>query len=220
MITNEQLQQCKATLIERQTDLINHVQDHFGLTLESAKESVGELSNYDNHPADLGTELFERGKDVALNEHAEKELEEINEALHSIDAGTYGICKTCGIDIPYQRLFAVPTTDQCIEHAEANIFERDRPVEEEVFSPNLTDPQALEEEKVGYDAEDTWQDVSRYGTSETAADFYGDHLDYDGMYPNSDENIGTVEDLENFVSADINGDFNGITPNFRKYEED
>ncbi|AXI08001.1 yteA family sporulation protein [Oceanobacillus sp. 143] len=219
MITNEQLHHCKAALMERQTELINHVQDHFGLELESAKESVGELSNYDNHPADLGTELFERGKDVALNEHAEKELEEINEALHAIDAGTYGICKTCGADIPYQRLFAVPTTDQCIEHANADVFERNRPVEEEVFSPNITDAQSLEEEKVAYDAEDTWQDVSRYGTSETASDFFGDHLNYDDMYPNSDENIGTVEDLENFVSADINGKYNGVTPNFRKYEE-
>ncbi|MEM5591840.1 hypothetical protein AAHH67_09065 [Niallia circulans] len=38
-------------------------------------ESVGELSSYDNHPADLGTELFEREKDSALEQHDQSELE-------------------------------------------------------------------------------------------------------------------------------------------------
>ncbi|MDI4707131.1 hypothetical protein MKZ48_21445, partial [Pseudoalteromonas shioyasakiensis] len=81
MISNDQLMKCKNMLIQRQNELIHHIQDHFGRTLEMAKESVGDLSNYDNHPADQGTELFERGKDLALNEHTEKELQDINEAL-------------------------------------------------------------------------------------------------------------------------------------------
>ena len=37
---------------------------------ESAQEAAGELSMYDNHPGDMGTELFEREKDMALNVHA------------------------------------------------------------------------------------------------------------------------------------------------------
>ena len=41
---------------------------------ESAQEAVGELSMYDNHPGDMGTELFEREKDMALNVHAGSEL--------------------------------------------------------------------------------------------------------------------------------------------------
>ncbi|MDY0395332.1 hypothetical protein RWE15_13990 [Virgibacillus halophilus] len=85
MLKAQQLAQLKKNLIQRQNELISHVQDHFGLKYEFAQESIGELSNYDNHPADHGTELFERGKDVALNEHAEKELKEINEALTAID---------------------------------------------------------------------------------------------------------------------------------------
>ena len=35
---------------------------------EPLKESVGELSGYDNHPADLGAETFERAKDLGLKE--------------------------------------------------------------------------------------------------------------------------------------------------------
>src|SRR5690625_4736141 len=106
MITEEQRNRCKMILTERQSHLIEQMQDHFGLQ-SAVKDTTGELSRYDNHPADMGTELFERGKDVALNEHAEKELEEINSALHAIDEGTYGICVECGADIPFERLEAV-----------------------------------------------------------------------------------------------------------------
>ncbi|MBO1913267.1 hypothetical protein J4G37_51715, partial [Microvirga sp. 3-52] len=41
---------------------------------DSEKESLGELSSYDNHPADMGTALYDREKDLALHEHAESEL--------------------------------------------------------------------------------------------------------------------------------------------------
>ena len=219
MITEEQRNRCKMILMERQSKLIKQVQDHFGLQ-SAMKDTTGELSSYDNHPADMGTELFERGKDVALNEHAEKELEEINSALHAINEGTYGICIDCGVDIPFERLEIVPTTDRCNNHASGQTFTRDHPVEEEVFSPNINPDEVTEETQVGYDAEDTWQDVSRYGTSETASDFYGDRDNYNEMYPNSDELIGSTEAVEGFLAADIDGKFAGVTPNHNKYEQE
>ncbi|MBP1948470.1 TraR/DksA C4-type zinc finger protein [Virgibacillus litoralis] len=220
MINNNQLNQCKAALSERQSELINHVQDHFGTNLELIKESMSELSNYDNHPGDQGTEMFERGKDIALNEHAEKELEDINAALHAIADGTYGICSKCGEDISFERLQAIPTADRCLEHAEHDNFMDDRPVEEQVFSPNINPNEVTEEEQTGYDAEDAWQEVSRYGTSESPSDFYGEKDSYNEMYPNSDENVGSVEDEESYLAADRDGDFIGVTPNHQKYEEE
>ena len=108
----------------------------------------------------------------------------------------------------------------CIEHADQVGFERSRPVEEQVFSPNINPDEVTEEEQVGYDAEDAWQEVSRYGTSETPSDFYGDRDNYDEMYPNSDELVGSTEDVEEFLSADIDGKFDGVTPNHNKYEEE
>src|SRR5699024_2056457 len=137
MITTIQLEECKARMLERQNELIDLLHNHFDLNQAFTQESMGELSNYDNHPADHGTELFERGKDLALNGHAEKELEEINEALHAIAEGTYGICKQCGRDIPFPRLQAKPTADTCIEHAENEPERPDRPIEETVFSPEI-----------------------------------------------------------------------------------
>lgn len=219
MLTNDQINQCKNILLTRQSELFNQVQTHYGLT-QQATDSIGELSSYDNHPADMGTELFERGKDIALNEHAEKELEEINESIHAIEEGTYGFCSMCGEEIPFDRLLAVPTTDKCVNHADDQIFTRDHPVEEEVFSPNINPDEVTDEVQVGYDAEDTWQELSRYGSSETPSDFYGDRDSYNEMYPNEDENVGSVEDLEGFLSADIEGNFTGVAPNHNKYEEE
>ncbi|MFC4025365.1 TraR/DksA C4-type zinc finger protein [Oceanobacillus longus] len=220
MITKEQLSKCKAVLMNRQNELIQHVEDHFGMKYEFAKESVGELSNYDNHPGDAGTELFEREKDLALNEHAEKELEDINKSIHAIEEGTYGICSTCGEDIQYERLEAIPTTDKCLEHAKNDTFDQPRTIEEKVFSPNINPNEVTDEEQVGYDAEDAWQEVSRYGTSDNQSDLYGDKDHYNEMYENSDERIGAVEDVENFLAADIHGKYSGVTPNHNKYEED
>lgn len=219
MISKQQLKACKSALQKRQSVLIKQVTDHYGTSMEMAQESTGELSHYDNHPGDMGTEQFERGKDVALNEHAEKELEDINEALHAIAEGTYGICTKCGEDISYDRLQAMPTTDRCIEHAEDDYIKDDRPIEEEVFSPNINPDEVTDEDQVGYDAEDAWQEISRYGTSETPSDFYGDQDNYDEMYPNSDENVGHTEDIENFLGANTNGDYTGVTPYHKMYEE-
>lgn len=220
MITREQITECQEALVKRQAELINHLRDNFG-TKMLATEAASELSSYDNHPADMGTALFERGKDIALNEHAEKELEDINKALHAIEEGTYGICVVCGEDISYERLQALPTADRCTEHAKDNddpVDENRRPIEESVFSPNINPNEKTDEEQTGYDAEDAWQDVSRYGTSETPSDFYGDRDDYNEMYPNSDEDVGSVEDVEKYASADIEGNEDDPIRNHDFYE--
>ena len=50
---------------------------------------------YDNHPADMGTELFEREKDIALNVHAGSELDKVDNALQAMEDGSYGKCEVC-----------------------------------------------------------------------------------------------------------------------------
>src|SRR5690625_5533820 len=82
MLTNEQLKACKEALLKRQTELIQHMRDHYGTNI-LATEAATELSSYDNHPADMGSALFERGKDLALHEHSEKRSEEHTSELQS-----------------------------------------------------------------------------------------------------------------------------------------
>lgn len=49
------------------------------------RDSIGELSTYDNHPADVGSETYEREKDTGLREQAGYVLREIESALEKID---------------------------------------------------------------------------------------------------------------------------------------
>ncbi|CUA81301.1 yteA family sporulation protein [Anoxybacillus suryakundensis] len=194
--------------------------DHFGLTRTSAHDSVGELSNYDNHPADSGTELYEREKDIALNEHTEKELHDIERALQAMEHGTYGICQICGEAIPLERLEAIPTTMFCKQHSADQVVSQQRPIEESVLSPPFGEF-VVHEDIETFDAEDSWQKVARFGTSETPSDVQEDTVHYDRMYIDAGEQIGYVEPLETFAATDLYGTGITIYPNIihEQYEQ-
>ncbi|ASN07145.1 TraR/DksA C4-type zinc finger protein [Virgibacillus necropolis] len=200
MLTSEQLTHFKNQLVERQSELFTLMESEGEYSRRNQ-----ELSNYDNHPADMGTEMYDLEREQALSQHAEVELKEINEAMSAIEEGTYGICRRCGTDIPLERLEAIPTADQCLEHANNAGFVAYRPVEEDILTMDIHEH--TNETQTGYDREDAWQDVGKYGSSDTPSDLGGnqDHDDYDEMYINSDENIGIVDDTEGIGTATFDG---------------
>ena len=59
-------------------------------------EATGELSVYDNHFADYGSEMYERSKDLGLLENTRQQIAEIEEAQNAIAEGHYGYCHNCG----------------------------------------------------------------------------------------------------------------------------
>jgi RNA polymerase-binding transcription factor DksA len=103
---------------ERVARLIDDVRTNdIGDTSEG--DQVSELSSADQHPADLGTETFEREKDFSILESLEHELAELEAALRRVDEGTYGRCGACGNEIPAERLAAVPAARFCVDHEPA-----------------------------------------------------------------------------------------------------
>jgi RNA polymerase-binding transcription factor DksA len=76
---------------------------------EEESAQTGELTHYDQHPADQGSETFEREKDLSILERLETDLAEIEAALARIDEGTYGVDEVTGDPIDPQRLDALPT---------------------------------------------------------------------------------------------------------------
>ncbi len=85
------------------------------LTDESESESMAELSSMDQHQADVGTETFEREKDLSILERVEAELADIEHALARLDDGTYGTCEACGRRIDDDRLEAMPAARLCLD---------------------------------------------------------------------------------------------------------
>lgn len=196
--------------------------DHYGLESGHYHESMGELSSIDNHPADEATALYEREKDIALNQHDDYEIENIDKALQAIEKQEYGKCITCGKEIPYERLQAIPETLYCIDHTLDRTISTNRPIEEGVLMPPFGKfDKDEQDENVAFDAEDSWQEVARYGTSESPSDFYQPQEHYDDTYIESQENVGYVEEFENFIGTDIEGKEITVYPNAQheRYEE-
>jgi len=173
------------------------------------QDSVGELSLYDNHPADMGDAAFEREKDLGLILFTEDRLAMIAEGLDCIEKGTYGICQSCGGNISEERLEAIPYTNLCQQCKKENegLERHIRPIEEDVIRPPfggldmhkefLEDPETVDNN--AFDGEDAWQAVARYGTSNSPSDI-GSVDDYNDIYVNSSEDVGTVEDYESIAS--------------------
>ncbi|MFX4263175.1 TraR/DksA C4-type zinc finger protein [Pelotomaculum propionicicum] len=184
----------------------------------SMKDSVSELSTYDNHPADLGTEVFERSKDFALRDNAMITVSAIDNALERIDSGTYGACEVCGRDIAIERLEAVPSAAKCrdCKEAEEKIpHQNDRPVEEEALGVPFARTFNEDTDSVGYDGEDAWQEVANYSEStdewSRGGSYYG--------YSNFDiERKGEVEDVDN-IPYEV-GDDGMFYKNFRGVDDE
>jgi RNA polymerase-binding transcription factor DksA len=71
-------------------------------------------NDYDEGFADSGAVTAERGEVEALAGTLRETLHEIDRALEKFDAGTYGICESCGQPIGEARLEAMPFTPLCI----------------------------------------------------------------------------------------------------------
>lgn len=87
----------------------------------SEKYSTGELSSYDNHIGDIGTDVYMHDMENSLINHEQYVLNKINEALDKMEDGTYGICTNCHKEIEKDRLEIIPETTLCAECAKEMI---------------------------------------------------------------------------------------------------
>ena len=104
--------------LERVQGLIGDLRGE-GLDQEEA-DQVGDLSHLPTHPADQGSETFEREKDMAILEQLEREHAEIEAALQRLDQGTYGIDEVTGDPIASERLEAFPIARTNVDSADAD----------------------------------------------------------------------------------------------------
>lgn len=92
----------------------------------SMREYTEELSAYDNHPADLGTEMYTISMQANLENHERYRITEIDRALEKIKNGTYGNCQLCNSKIPEARLEIMPESNICMKCAEEQMSEDDK----------------------------------------------------------------------------------------------
>jgi len=174
-------------------------------------ENTQELSLYDNHPADLGSESFERSKDLALIDNLKIKLRQIDEALALFSQGKYGICIDCGKIIPEERLLVNPVALRCID-CQKKVEERTtpsiRPVEEQVLSPFFEKLNLDNTSQTMFDGEDSWQSVANFNTRE--------NIFYEDLPP--EERHGSVEIID-AIPYEI-GDDGVIYQDFRGMDDE
>jgi RNA polymerase-binding transcription factor DksA len=103
--------------LQAERDRLEALRDQFaadGLTSESEGENFDALTTTGQHPANLGTETFDRERDLSILEQVEGELADIEHALARIEKGTYGTCEACGGPIEEERLEARPEARLCL----------------------------------------------------------------------------------------------------------
>lgn len=83
---------------------------------ESQRDVDGEFSSADQHPADAASMTLEREVEHSLVRSIDRELDEVDDALQRVEAGTYGRCQVCHGPIGDSRLRAEPATRFCITH--------------------------------------------------------------------------------------------------------
>jgi RNA polymerase-binding transcription factor DksA len=83
---------------------------------EPEEDSSGELSHFDQHPADAASDAVERETAFSILDQVQAELNDVERALKRLDEGSYGTCQACGQHIDDERLVAMPATRFCLTH--------------------------------------------------------------------------------------------------------
>lgn len=79
---------------------------------------------FDEESGEGDSLAVERERDLALSAHARAAIEQIDEALERIEAGTYGVCTGSGKPIPKERLKAIPWAAVRVEYKAAGFRRR------------------------------------------------------------------------------------------------
>ena len=87
----------------------------FGEAQAHISAHIGDMSaEAGDDEADASSKLFEREHELALSNNTRELLEQTEHALDRIEAGTYGVCESCGKPIGKARLQAFPRATLCV----------------------------------------------------------------------------------------------------------
>ena len=109
-------------LIERRGKLLREIQDQLGqsLTQEQQRRFESAMDSGDQALLDL-----EREMGISLQEKRNRERQMIDEALVSLEEGSYGVCVECDAEISEKRLVVMPFTRLCVACQEKiELFEK------------------------------------------------------------------------------------------------
>jgi DnaK suppressor protein len=109
--TDDELKQIRAEL---EAEAVGLRADIAKADSDIAERLTDSVKDAGDDPADAGSSAYERELELALTQNARQLLEQGDRALARIDAGTYGVCESCGQAIGKARLQAFPRATLCV----------------------------------------------------------------------------------------------------------
>lgn len=176
------LKKYKDILLEEKERIENILEHRDGYANE-------ELSNVDNHPADIGTEMFMKEQDEGFKASYKGTLEKIDISLLNIEDGSFGNCISCNKDIEEERLEAIPYTSLCSDCMDED---ESGEIHESLDEAYITQ-KSSSRENVQFDREDSYQDVAEFEKiSKDPSDSTGDYM---GIFDDEDRNRDDIENI-------------------------
>ena len=115
-MNKKQLAHMEKRLLEERARVMKELgtyDESFNATLQNED---GDLSSYSFHMADQGTDAMEREKQFLMVSKEGRYLWHVNQALRRLYSNPekFGQCVTCGTEIQFERLDALPHARLCI----------------------------------------------------------------------------------------------------------
>lgn len=117
MLTKTQLKHIEKRLMDERAKALKAL-GLFDTMAKVDRESVdSDFSSYTDHMADQGTEAQEREKAALFATKEGRYIYRLEEALRRLydDPKNFGLCHTCGVEVGFERLDALPHARYCIE---------------------------------------------------------------------------------------------------------
>ena len=116
-LTKKQLNHLEQRLLDERARALKALGLFDTSTKAGRDEGDSDLSTYTDHMADQGTEAQEREKAAAFATKEGRYLYRLEEALRRLYAEpkNFGRCHTCGSEVGFERLDALPHARYCID---------------------------------------------------------------------------------------------------------
>lgn len=153
--------------------------------------SSSELSGYDNHPADIGTEVFFKEQNIGMENKLKNTMKEIEESFDDMNNDKYGVCKKCNKEINEDRLELIPYLKTCMECSKDLTPDIYRQLIDEKVTSNLYG--TIKKDNVYFDGEDTLQEVFKTNIVENdPSSSTGDNM---GILDEENDGVELVENI-------------------------